>query len=345
MPLGKVNAPLPADRSEEKVDMFSFWLGPLHSGNRHILAGMRAHALIFWVVVASLGGLLGEGIWMSCQTARHIPVETEKHEDMDIARDLHDVLNNTEQRGKLDGALIRRLQEIVRDARAQDVLPVRVQISEDLNPEGHTCLTDAGLSIQARAGDVLTGTIRTTDLRLMLFCKGLVGVSLCHERELEVASRKVQPCEKKHSSSLAPVPERSQPESTDPIRSKLDAALLSLLQTKGEGNEPFRAALSETLDVDLDRPDPLVGVLIRVKGGRIKQLLSNGFPVHTQIGDVVTAKIPISRLEELAGLSDVVSVEAGLIRDSLLDHNTPNIRADQIPVELEKRDEKEPAKD
>lgn len=166
-----------------------------------------------------------------------------------------------------------------------------------------------------------------------------------NERDLEAPGRVVKPCGQK---AVSPVPEIEGPQSAtaNSVRSKLDPTLLSLLQTKGEGAALFQAELNDRLDIELDGPVPHVGVFIQVKEGRIEQLLANGFAVHNQIGDVVTSKIPICRLEELAGLSDVISVEASFVREPLLDHDTPDIGVDQvsspnhIPVEKEIRDDR-----
>lgn len=74
------------------------------------------------------------------------------------------------KRGKLDSALIARLQEIIKYGLTWEAVPVQVRVSGDLIRTDCTCLGAAGLFIQPQVGNMLTGTILATDLRQVFFC-------------------------------------------------------------------------------------------------------------------------------------------------------------------------------
>ena len=134
-------------------------------------------------------------------------------------------------------------------------------------------------------------------------------------------------------STLAPMPGPTHAQAIEQRASKLDGALHLLQQRtlqKSRQPAPEDVALAKTLDVDLTRPDAAVTVLIQVRDRRIGQLLLAGFAVQAQIGDVVTATVPIRRLNDLVALTDVVRVEASQRRASSLDRSILEIRADQV---------------
>jgi hypothetical protein len=114
----------------------------------------------------------------------HRPIQTQPGGEMKEASRLEQLLNDPARRNKLDGALIVRLQELVRDGRPEEALPVLVQISGDFTEMLRACLSDAGLFIQVRVGDVLTGSIRASDLERLLACQEVQRVALSQERHL-----------------------------------------------------------------------------------------------------------------------------------------------------------------
>ena len=122
--------------------------------------------------------------------ACHRPIQTQPRGEMNEVSRLKHLLNDPARRNKLDGALIARLQELIRDGQPQEALPVLVQISGDLSEPLRARLTDAGLFIQVQVGDVLSGSIRATDLERLLICQEVKKVALSQERRLETPKPK-----------------------------------------------------------------------------------------------------------------------------------------------------------
>jgi len=137
--------------------------------------------IIGWMLVASLSGLVGTTSWL---VACHRPVQTPPRGDMGKENRLIDLLNDPARRNKLDGALIVRLQELIRNNQPHEPLSVLVQISGNLSEPVRTRLSDAGLFIQVQVGDVLTGSIRASDLGRLLACQEVKKVALSQERRL-----------------------------------------------------------------------------------------------------------------------------------------------------------------
>jgi len=80
---------------------------------------------------------------------------------------------------------------------------------------------------------------------------------------------------------------------------------------------------------DLESKDPVVGLLIKSRGDR-KELESSGARVGGQVGDIFSVRIPISRLKDLAGLSNVTSIQASMIHHTDLDASIPECGADDV---------------
>jgi len=117
--------------------------------------------------------------------AYHRPIQTQPRGEMNEVSRLEQLLNDPARRNKLDGALIARLQELIRDGRPEESLPVLVQISGDFTETLRACLSDAGLFIQVRVGDVLAGSIRASDLERLLACQEVQRMALSQERHLD----------------------------------------------------------------------------------------------------------------------------------------------------------------
>ncbi len=131
---------------------------------------------------------------------------------------------------------------------------------------------------------------------------------------------------------------RSGPAQTD--QAKL-SGMLRLIQEKysalregpSAGRE-FRSdsavrALAGVVSIDLAGAEPVipVAVVVRDNGVEVRQ---QGYAVVAQIGDVLTTRVPASRLAHLAGLPSVVFVEASTIQRPLVhDVSVPETKAVQ----------------
>ncbi len=93
--------------------------------------------------------------------------------------------------------------------------------------------------------------------------------------------------------------------------------------------DPAARVLAGVVSMDLDGTEPVlpVAVVVRDNGAEIRQ---QGYTIQAQIGDVLTTRVPASRLAHLAGLRSVVFVEASTIQRPLVhDVSVPETRAVQ----------------
>ncbi len=80
---------------------------------------------------------------------------------------------------------------------------------------------------------------------------------------------------------------------------------------------------------NLESEDPVVGLLIKSQGNR-KELEAVGAKVGGEVGDIFSVRIPISRLKDLAGISNVSSIQASMMHHTDLDASIPECRADDV---------------
>ncbi len=83
------------------------------------------------------------------------------------------------------------------------------------------------------------------------------------------------------------------------------------------------------MNVDFKGTEPTVGVLIKTSASR-EELETEGAVVRSRIGDIVSAKIPIRRLTDVAALDNVVYMEGAIKMKPLLDTSVPETKADQV---------------
>lgn len=86
------------------------------------------------------------------------------------------------------------------------------------------------------------------------------------------------------------------------------------------------ASIADFLSVDLTNPDPDVRVLMKFDG-ELEKLNALGIKVQSRIGNILTAHFPISKLQSLAELSEVGSIELGMPINPTLDVSASKVRA------------------
>lgn len=84
--------------------------------------------------------------------------------------------------------------------------------------------------------------------------------------------------------------------------------------------------LSETIGFHPGGRESTVDVLIKTTGD-LTELRALGIKVQSQVGDIVTANVPLGRLRDLAGLESVVAVEASRILAANNDVSVPDTGA------------------
>jgi subtilisin family serine protease len=93
--------------------------------------------------------------------------------------------------------------------------------------------------------------------------------------------------------------------------------------------DPAAIAFSRLVAMDLDGTEPVLPVLVVVRDDGA-EMRREGFRILAQIGDVVTTRVPASRLSGLANLPSVVFVEASTIQHPLVnDVSVPETKAVQ----------------
>lgn len=107
------------------------------------------------------------------------------------------------------------------------------------------------------------------------------------------------------------------------VQQKLDPILRELLVL----DEIEPAASTASLCYDLDH-QLSVEVFIRTTEPEI--LSQKGISVRSVIGDVATAILPLSSIQSIAELSEVISIEASSVCRLLLDESIPEIKVDQV---------------
>ena len=112
-----------------------------------------------------------------------------------------------------------------------------------------------------------------------------------------------------------------------PVSDELSEGSSPRVLAKGE-SLPAEALeqLSETIGFHPAGRKSTVDVLIKTTGD-LTELRTLGIEVQSQIGDIVTANVPVGRLRDLAGLESVVAVEASRIMAANNDDSVPDTGA------------------
>lgn len=96
-----------------------------------------------------------------------------------------------------------------------------------------------------------------------------------------------------------------------------------------EALETITLDLARQIDLHPNTPDPGVNVLIQTTDNA-EELERLGIPVQARVGNVATAYIPFSRLQEVAALPSVVYIEAGRVLQSFHDASVAETGAPQV---------------
>ncbi len=89
------------------------------------------------------------------------------------------------------------------------------------------------------------------------------------------------------------------------------------------------AGLSDIIEIYQDGEEPAVGVVIKTFGP-LWELREMGITLRSTHGNVATATVPLSALENIATLASVVSVEPSMVHYALHDRSVPDTRADEV---------------
>lgn len=130
-----------------------------------------------------------------------------------------------------------------------------------------------------------------------------------------------------------------------PETSKLDASLRlafhlwyerqriqkqpSLQATEIRALQGVASRLAQQVDVHLEAPQPGANVLVHTTDNAV-ELEALGIPVQARVGDVATAYIPFSRLQEVAALPSVVHIEACQMLHPTNDVSVPETGAPSV---------------
>jgi subtilisin family serine protease len=87
---------------------------------------------------------------------------------------------------------------------------------------------------------------------------------------------------------------------------------------------PIGEALTYKNENDIN--DPIVRVFIK-SSSTAEELTASGANVNSKVGDIYTAHIPISKLQDVAGLTGVLAIQMGMPLEKELDASAPAVRA------------------